>query len=150
MATDTAKAPAATAAKSAPKDNSPDVEIPDYLAVDPKVFDSQAGEVFGGTSDILMLDVDEAAGPLTYVGHRSADLGLGDTVVHEAKDKEGKTWRLPISANFGRQIEAGNVERGDTFYVKRIADAEKKRGKGKGQMMQMYIVKVTQRADPQV
>lgn len=125
-----------------------DFVLPKHLEVAPDAFDNIPGEVYGGTSDILMLEIGEAAGPLTYTGHREVDLGLGPVVLHEAKDSEGKAWRLPIAANFVRQLETANINRDDVFIVKRIEDAIKQRGKGKGNPMQMYVVKITKRADP--
>ena len=111
-------------------------------------FDDIKGDEFGGSSTILMLEVDEAAGPLTYVGHRLTDLGnnIKPADIHEAKDKAGELWRLPIATNFQRNAEGANLQAGDTFYVKRLEDVEKKAGAGKGNMMQMYVIKVTARA----
>jgi hypothetical protein len=124
------------------------VEIPDTLKVDPEAFDNLPGDTFGGSSEILMLNEGDVAGPLTYVGHRLTDLGNGKQPadIHEAKDSEGATWRLPIATNFRRQAEGAQLAAGDTFYVKRLDDVVKKNGVGKGQMMQMYQIKVTVRA----
>ena len=129
-------------------ENQEPVELPVQLVVDPEMFDSMPGDSFGGESEILLLDEGMVAGPLSYLGHRLTDLGnnMGPADIHEAKDSEGDTWRLPIAANFRRQAEGANLQRGDTFYVKRLTDAVKKAGKGKGNAMQMYQVKVTNRA----
>jgi len=123
-------------------------EMPDHLKVAPDVFETTAGEEFGGSSEILLLEVGEAAGPLKYVGHRLTDLGNNKQPadIHEAKDTEDATWRMPIATNFRRQAEGANLAPGDIFYVKRLDDVTKKNGVGKGQTMQMYQIKVTARA----
>ncbi len=122
-----------------------DVEIPAHLKVTD--FDSLKGESFGGSSDILALEVGEAVGPITYLGSREVDLGTGKpTLSHEGRDSQGHNWRLPIAANFSRQIETGNVQKGDTIAIKRIEDAVKKKGVGAGQTMQMFVIKVLARA----
>ena len=120
--------------------------IPEYLQA--PNFDEMKGDDFGGSSTILMLEVDEAAGPFTYVGHRLTDLGnnIKPADIHEAKDREGGLWRMPIATNFQRNAEGANLQSGDTFLIKRLEDVEKKGGAGKGNMMQMYVIKVTARA----
>lgn len=123
-----------------------EVEVPEYLQY--KGFDNAPGETFGGSSDILMLDVNEAAGPLTYLGSRPFDPGTGkEVILHEAKDGQDHNWRLPIAANFLRQVEAANLQKGDTFAIKRLDDAIKKKGVGQGNRMQMYQIKVLKRAE---
>lgn len=123
-------------------------ELPDHLKQTPEAFEALQGDTFGGSSEILTLDVEDVAGPLTYIGHRLTDLGNGKQPadIHEAKDSEGETWRMPIATNFRRNAEGANLQPGDTFYVKRLADVTKKNGVGKGQSMQMYQIKVTARA----
>lgn len=131
------------------KDNSNEaVEIPAHLNVDGSAFDQLPGDTFGGASEILVIEEGQAAGPLTYVGHRLTDLGnqKAPADIHEAKDTEGAMWRMPIATNFRRQAEGANLQKGDTFYVRRLEDVQKKNGVGKGQLMQMYQVKVTARA----
>lgn len=124
------------------------VEIPDYLKVADDDFDGAPGDTFGGESEILMLDEGMAAGPFSYLGHRLTDLGNGKAPadIHEAKDNQGDTWRLPIATNFRRQAEGADLKRGDTFFVKRLSNVLKKNGMGKGEPMQMYQIKVTVRA----
>lgn len=133
-------------AKNDPKNaQAEDVEIPAHLKV--ADFDSLKGESFGGSSDILALEVGEAVGPITYLGSREVDLGTGKpTLSHEGRDAQGHNWRLPIAANFSRQIETGNVQKGDIIAIKRIEDAVKKKGVGAGQTMQMFMIKVLTRA----
>lgn len=104
------------------------------------------GEEFGGKADILILKVGEIAGPLTYVGHQKMTTSLGETTVHLATNKEGETMRLPIQATFLRSIDQGGLVRGDTFLVKRFEDQIKKQGKGAGNPMAIYGVKIKTRS----
>lgn len=136
-------------AKGAPaKEEREPIEIPSHLKVDSKVFDDLKGDTFGGSSEILIIAENDIVGPLTYIGHRLQDLGngLAPADIHEAKDSEGDTWRLPIATNFRRQAEGADLQRGDTFFVKRLPDVIKKRGVGAGGAMEMYMIKVTARA----
>jgi DNA helicase TIP49 (TBP-interacting protein) len=71
---------------------------------------------------------------------------LGETTVHTATDPGNNTLRLPISATFVRAIDQAGVKRGDVFAVHRWEDVIKKSGKGKGQTMPVYSVKVITRA----
>lgn len=124
----------------------PKFELPAHLAVSQADFENtNTGEVYGGTSEILMLEPDEIAGPLTYLGSRQVNLGLGPVASHEGRDAEGTTWRLPIAANFSRQIDAAGVQPGDTIWFKRLEDQTKKNGAGKGGLMQMFQLKVSKR-----
>ena len=122
-------------------------EIPEHTDMDVSVFDQLPGDTFGGASDILALGVNQAAGPLTYIGQRMFDPGSGKMIpLHEAKDTSENVWRLPIAASFSRQMEAADIKRGDTFAFKRLDDAIKQRGVGKGNSMQMFVIKVLTRA----
>ena len=114
-----------------------------YMAGD-TAWDSP-GEEFGGQSDILLLEQGEVAGPFTYVGHQEMTTELGDTTVHMATTKDGDTLRLPIQATFLRAIDQADVVRGDQFLVRRTEDQLKKKGKGAGNPMAIYGVKVLNR-----
>lgn len=105
----------------------------------------QAGEEYGGQSEILMIEEGEVAGPLTYIGHQEMTTDLGDTTVHMATNTEGGAMRLPIQATFLRAIDQAGVHRGDTFLVRRDSDTIKARGKGQGKPMAIYAVKVISR-----
>ncbi len=136
-------------AKAAPQPAEKEaVEIPEHLKMDKSAFESQAGDVFGGASEILILEEETAAGPLTYLGHRLTDLGNGiaPANIHEAKDAEGATWRLPIATNFQRQVEGANLQKGDRFAMLRLKDVIKQKGVGANRPMQMYQIKVLGRA----
>lgn len=114
--------------------------------LDNTAWDRADGQEYGGQSEILLMDVGEVAGPFTYVGKQAMATQLGDTTVHTAVTKDKEQVRLPISAAFLRSIDQAGIRQGDKFLVKRLDDVEKKAGKGKGQVMQIYAVKVTDRA----
>lgn len=121
------------------------VEIPDYLKV--ADFNAIKGETFGGQSDILDIDEEQTVGPLVSLGFRMFDPGTGKEIaLYEARDAKDHVWRMPIASNFIRQMESGSVNKGDTYFVKRLKDVEKKKGLGAGQMMEMYQIKVSARA----
>lgn len=114
--------------------------------LDESAWENEDAIEFGGQSDILLLEVDEVGGPFKYIGHQPMQTDLGMTTVHIASDKEGNTIRMPISAAFVRSADQAGLSRGDTFIVKRYPDTLKKTGKGKGQTMQIYALKVTSKA----
>lgn len=119
-----------------------------YMANDAE-WEAAQGEEFGGQADILQLEVGEIAGPLKYVGQQEMTTDLGDTTVHMATNADGETLRLPIQATFQRAIDQAGMARGDVFYVKRFDDQIKKKGKGAGNPMAIYGVKVKERAPRQ-
>ena len=118
------------------------------ITTDASIWDQAPGETFGGNADILKLEVGQIAGPLTYSGIDAKALELdGEKVdVHTARDGGGKLWRLPLSASFRNQLTESKLASGDTFYFRRLEDAVKKKGKGKGNPMRIFQVKVTARA----
>jgi len=77
---------------------------------------------------------------------------LGATTVHTAKNtKTEDVYRLPIQATFLRAIDQAGLKRGDVFGVKRFEDQIKKRGKGAGNPMAIFAIKVfTRVAQPAV
>jgi len=115
---------------------------------DSALWDSAEGETFGGDADILKLEVGQIAGPLKYEGRDAKGLELdGEKVdVHTGRDNAGKLWRLPLSASFRNQLTESKLGEGDTFLVRRNEDAIKKKGKGKGNPMRIFQIKVTARA----
>ena len=123
--------------------------VPQHLNYDDKAFDQAEGEVFGGASEILHPEENQVVGPLTYTALRkNVDLGnqMEPVDIHEARDSEGNQYRLPISANCRRQAEVADLKKGDVFVFKRLPDVAKARGKGAGNMMEMYQIKVLERA----
>lgn len=109
-------------------------------------WDDGDGEEFGGKSQILLLDENEIGGPFTYIGHQKMTTELGETTVHMATGPDGETYRLPIQATFLRSIDQADMGRGDKFIVRRFPDELKKRGKGAGEPMSIYGLRVKERA----
>lgn len=104
---------------------------------------------FGGQADIMELGVGEIGGPFIYVGHQEMNLegNRQPVVVHIGLVKEtGANMRLPIASSFLRAVDQAGLKAGDTFAIKRTEDVQKKGGVGKGQMMQIYSVKVLEKA----
>lgn len=112
-----------------------------YL-MDPGAWEQSDSVEYGGQSDILELEVGEIAGPLEYVGFQTMNLESGEVKVQLAVTPDKETLRCPISASFLRSFDQAGITIGDTFAIKRNEDTEKKGGKGKGQMMHIYSVKV--------
>jgi hypothetical protein len=110
-------------------------------------FDAIDGIEFGGQSEILHINVDEAAGPFIYAGKNVIDTDIGKAVSHSAHNEAGEQVRMPLSATFIKAIDMANLGVGDAFYVKRYADVIGKTGRAKGQTLQVYSIKVVSRAD---
>jgi hypothetical protein len=110
-------------------------------------FDKAPGESYGGQSAILQIEPNTAAGPFRYAGSQPMITELGQTTVHLATDVESQNQiRLPISATFLRAMDWAEMGIGDVFYVLRESDTVKKTGKGKGNMIPVYKLKVVKRA----
>lgn len=115
--------------------------------LDKSKFETLEGEVYGGQSDIVLIQVGEVAGVFTYVGHQQITTELGETTAHNATGPDGKPVRLPIQATFLKALDQAGIQRGDKFIIKRDADVVKQKGAGKGKPMAIYAVKVTERAE---
>ena len=120
---------------------------PVNVKVSASQWDAAPGEVFGGSADILKMEPGEVAGPLTYEGIDEKRLELeGEKIdVHVGRDAGGKRWRLPLSTSFRYQLEESKLAEGDTFLLRRAEDAIKKKGKGKGNPMKIFQIKITAR-----
>lgn len=114
--------------------------------MDPDKFDDLKGQEYGGQSDLLSIEAGECAGPFTYCGHSQITTELGETTSHLAFNEDGDQIRLPIQATFLKAIDQARIAVGDVFAIKRWDDQEKKKGKGAGNMMAIYSVKVISRA----
>jgi hypothetical protein len=65
-------------------------------------------------------------------------------VVESATDH--KLYTLPLSAIFMKHWKEAEIKTCDEFKIKRYPDATKKRGKGAGNKMKVYALKVYTRA----
>jgi|SRR3954467_6834925 len=114
------------------------------------------GENFGGSYARLDLNEDQVSGLLEYI--KEADIEVRDDSegaapgakkileMHVLRDVDsGKLVTSPIGAIFDNCWDEAKIEKGDTFKIKRYADTVKKEGKGKGNKMKVYAIKVLSR-----
>jgi len=106
------------------------------------------GQEFGGESDIIKIEPGQFAGPFQYAGHSKIVTDLGEVTAHTAHTISGDLVRLPIQATFLRAIDQAGVQLGDTFAIGRGRDVKKKKGKGAGNDMAIYKIKLITRHDP--
>lgn len=111
-----------------------------------KAWDAFDGQEFGGQAGIVDVKENEVAGPFTYTGHQEIVTDLGAVTVHTGTDDDGAQWRLPIQATFLRAVDQARLQMGDKFAIKRYDDTVKKRGKGAGNPMAIYAIKVLERS----
>lgn len=124
-----------------------EVMPPERLLHDPKVWDQLEGETYGGQSPILVIHPGQIVGPITFNAQNTVKGDDGGEMVQTTGLVDGKTHRLPLSASFTRACQDAALAPGDTFYLQRHEDVEKKKGKGVGQMMAIYELKVTSRKE---
>lgn len=110
------------------------------------------GETFGGSYPRLELAEGQVSPVLTYVKDTKVQLERDDGTTEMVNapvaqnSDDGKLVALPINAVFKKHWSEANVSVGDTFKVKRYADATKKRGKGAGNKIKVFALKVYSRA----
>ncbi len=117
--------------------------------MDAKQWDAVTTPEYGGQADIIDLAVGEIGGPFIYIGHQPMNLEGKEVTVHigQTSPEEGSNnMRLPISASFLRAVDQAKLTPGDKFAIKRNDDVKKKAGVGKGNMMQIFSVKVLEKA----
>ena len=112
------------------------------------------GEIFGGSYPRLELIENEVSSVLTYRKDTKIQMESNDKegefemksvpVVESAAD--GKLYTLPLSAIFTKHWKEAGINAGDTLKIKRYPDATKKRGKGAGNKMKVFALKVYSRA----
>lgn len=117
---------------------------------------SDEGELFGGSYPRLMLNPNDVSAPLIYRKDTEIPLDGGKDengnettkmqTVYVVEVPSGELVTCPIAAIFMKHFKEANIEKGDTFRIKRYPDASKKRGRGAGKPMQVYAVRVTSRA----
>ena len=112
-----------------------------YIAA-AEAWDNVEGQEFGGKADVVDIKIGEVAGPFVYLNHVPMETRLGNVTVHQATTEDGDTVRLPISATFVRAVDQAKLAFGDTFLVKRLDDVKKKQGKGAGNMIPVYAIKI--------
>jgi hypothetical protein len=126
-------------------DEQTEATMPKPPTMDLTAWEQKKVQEYGGSSQILALEVGDIVGPLIYGGHHPITTDLGETTVHVATDDNGESWRLPISATFLRAIDQSQMTPGDRFAARRLTDVLKKRGKGAGKPMAIYSIKVFER-----
>lgn len=111
------------------------------------------GEMFGGTYPQLALGENEVSPLLTFVKNTKIQIENPDKpgeyemrpVPVASSGNDGKLYSLPISAIFRRLWDEAKMNEGDTFKIKRYPDATKKRGRGAGNKMKNFAMKVYSR-----
>lgn len=117
-------------------------KLPDASAA----WDGSKAPIYGGQTPILEMDVNTTVGPLSYIGTNPMTLNGKEVTVHIGSTPAGDPVRLPIAASFNRAMTQADPHEGDKFLVRRFEDVQKKDGIGKGQMMEIYGIRVTERA----
>jgi hypothetical protein len=105
------------------------------------------GESFGGNYPRIELAENTVSPLLTYSKDSKVqvenDNGMEVISAPVALNSEdGKLYSLPISAIFRKHWKEADVQPGDTFRFKRYVDAVKKRGKGAGNKLKVFAIKV--------
>lgn len=131
-------------AQEADASNAEELSKRGYMA-DAAAWDNDEGQEFGGKADVVKILVGEIAGPFTYLNHVSMETDLGKVTVHQATTEDKQQVRLPISATFVRAVDQADLKFGDVFLIKRSEDVEKKRGKGAGNDIPVFAIKVLKR-----
>lgn len=107
------------------------------------------GETFGGSYARLELAENQVSELLEYVKDSKVQVenedGAEMVPVPVARTPDGILVSLPISAIFRKHWKEANVNVGDKFKIKRYLDAIKKRGKGTGNKLKVFAVKVYER-----
>lgn len=111
------------------------------------------GEIFGGSYPRLELGENEVSPLLTYRKDTKVQVESNEKegefemksvpVVESASD--GKLYTLPLSSIFTKHWNEAKVSEGDTLKIKRYPDATKKRGRGAGNKMKVFALKVYSR-----
>lgn len=118
--------------------------------------DPSVGENFGGSYPRLNLEQGATSGMLSFIkddeleikdDSEGAQPGAKKTLVlHVLQDLDsGALCTCPIGAVMDNVWLEANVKKGDVFRVKRYADQPKKEGRGKGNLMKIYGIKVYSR-----
>jgi len=110
-----------------------------------------SGEIYGGESNYLKLDVGQAGGPFAFV-RIDKDVKLTEDSkpinIPVALTIDGKEIRMPASAIFRSNFEEAEANVDEVFFVMRLPDAIKKTGskaQGMGKPMEVYAIKFPNR-----
>ena len=118
-------------------------------------FEQAEGELFGGSYARLELEPGDVSIPLVY--RKDTEIPLPDQDANGNETTKMQTVYVcelpntelvtcPISAIFMKHFKEAKIVKGDEFRIKRYPNAVKKRGKGAGNQMQVFAVRVTKRA----
>lgn len=113
----------------------------------------EVGESFGGSFPRMELKEGEVSTYMQYV--RESSMAFEDVVdgaivrttvkVHLSRLEDGSIVSPPIASNFDKNFTEAGIKLGDIYLVKRHSDVVKKKGRGAGQKMEMYEIKVVVR-----
>ena len=114
--------------------------------IKPINWDSIEGQEFGGQAPIVNIEVGQAAGPFILLSKTTVSTEIGTAISYSASI-DGQQVRLPLSATFVKAVDQAQLDTGDEFYIRRTEDVKGKTGRAKGQILQVYGIKVTKRAE---
>lgn len=113
------------------------------------------GEDFGGSHERVILEVGQWSGAVAFMRFETITTGDGEDesfrvplckavtgVNPDGSLVLGKVVALPAAATLKRVMKDAEIGVGDVFRIQRYEDTEKKSGKGKGTMMEIYGVRV--------
>ena len=109
-------------------------------------WDQIDGQEFGGQSPIIDIEVGQAAGPFILLSKTTVTTDIGTAISYTAS-YEGHQVRMPLSATFVKAVDQAQLDTGDEFFIRRTDDVKGKTGRAKGQILQVYGIKVTKRAE---
>jgi hypothetical protein len=124
-------------------------DLSKFKPIDAAAFDQLDGESYGGGANYLQLEIGSVGGPFVFKEIRpQVKLSKeGEPVdIPVGTDANGKDIDLPVATIFRNQVEEAELNAGDVIYIRREPDAIKQKGKGKGNKMQVYSLKVVSRA----
>src|SRR3954463_4639468 len=93
-------------------------------------FNSAPGEVFGGSADVLSMEVGQVVGPIKHVTVLPAqvlDPENEPVDVYVGQLPDGTEKRMPAAAIFRSQADQACMEPGDAYLLKREPDTAKKK-----------------------
>ena len=120
-----------------------------------KMFENpNVGETFGGSYEPMKLDEGQTSPLLEFIKTTpipiKGDEGEEDKIIEApvacvVNDPE-KIFSMPIGAVFQKHWKEAGIKKGDRFAFKRYNDATKRHGRGQGNKIQVYAIKVFSRA----